>query len=329
MPALRQTLRILHLILLGIVLLWSAGIVWYCLPLGWLFLTLYLGLIAAAVYYRRWKWSIPGLWALAAILNIGYLCITPTNDRPWLPSWSRLPYGTIQGNTLTLHDIRDFNYRSVDDYDVRYITQTYDLDQLRTLDFAVCHWDGMEAVAHTMLTFGFSDGRQLALSCETRLDSETPQGTIAGLYKRFGFIYIFATEPDIFALRSNYRHEDLYLYRFNMTPAQIRTVLTDFVERANALHKHPEFYNTLLHNCTTELLPSLKKATPGIRTNPIIILNGFIDQKAFDRGALQHRPGETFDQLKKRSFVPYDTSKNAPEHYSEAIRQHIGITEAS
>ena len=105
----------------------------------------------------------------------------------------------INGNEIVVKDVRSFIYRTERDFDARYVTRRFDLDKLATLDFAVSHWDGMEFVAHTMLSFGFEDGKHLALSVETRLPEGVEQGSVPGLYKQFNVIYILADEEDLFA----------------------------------------------------------------------------------------------------------------------------------
>ncbi len=312
---------------LALWLAWGAGVAFFCCPFSGWSLGLYIFMAASMIVFRRRSrlLPIPGLVALAAAATAYFLAIPATNDRDWQAPWAQMPRATINGDMSTVENIRDFHYRSETDYDARYITQSYNLAELRTLDLGVCRWDGMEAVAHTMLSFGFDDGRFLAVSAETRLDKSDVQGSLPGLFKRFELLYIFATEADLFGLRTNYRHEDLCLYRLNLSPAQIRAALETLVERANRLRVKPEFYNTLTHNCTTSLLPVLHAASPSVRYSLAATFNGFADRRGFRQGYLAHRPGETFPELKKRSLIPYDTARDRPENYSQAIRRVIGM----
>lgn len=196
---------------------WAAGVVFYNVWGGPVLVWLYVAAMACAFALRRkrpvlWRAS----WGVPALLLAYYLCIPATNDKEWQPSWSRLPSVEINGNEIVVKDVRSFIYRTERDFDARYVTRRFDLDKLATLDFAVSHWDGMEFVAHTMLSFGFEDGKHLALSVETRLPEGVEQGSVPGLYKQFNVIYILADEEDLFALRTNYRKEDMYLYRINI-----------------------------------------------------------------------------------------------------------------
>lgn len=321
---------------LALWLAWGAGVAYFCCSSSRWALGGYLAAVAGLiVLYRKNNKNnkscksrylpVAGLVALALAATLFYGTITPSNDRKWQASWSRMPFGTVADDTLTITNVRDFRYRSETDFDSHYITQSYPLKGLRTLDLGVSRWDGMEAIAHTMLSFGFDDGRHLAVSIETRLDENDIQGSLPGLFKQFELLYIFATEGDLFGLRTNHRHEALCLYRLRVTPEEMRGVLMALVQRANALVDRPEFYNTLTHNCTTSLLPVLHDVFPSVHYNLAATFNGFADRRAFRKGRLQHRPGETFEELKKRSLIPADTAENCPEQYSQAIRQAVGM----
>ena len=238
---------------------WAAGVVFYNVWGGAVLVWLYVAAMACAFVFRRkrpvfWRAS----WGVLALLLAYYLCIPATNGKEWQPSWSRLPAVEINGNEIVVKDVRSFVYRTERDFDARYVTRRFDLDKLSTLDFAVSHWDGMEFVAHTMLSFGFEDGRHLALSVETRLPEGVEQGTIPGLYKQFNVIYILADEEDLFGLRTSYRKEDMYLYRINIGRENLKKAFLGFAEKINSLHERPRYYNTVTANCTTELVDTFK-----------------------------------------------------------------------
>lgn len=319
-------LRILGWAVFAGLAVWGAGVVYYCLGLSWWGLALYLAALGVCARFRQGMWAVYAACGLVAALELVYLCIPASNDRDWQAPWSKMAEATVDGDTLVIKNVRDFRYRTEEDYDVRYVTKTYSLDKLDTLDFIVSHWDGIELVSHTLLSFGFSDGQHLALSAETRLDKGDEQGAVPGLFKRFELQFIFATEEDIFALRTNYRHEDLYLYRVaGQDPKQLRKVLLAFVAKANELRECPKFYNTVTNNCTTALRGPLQQGfqMPASRMNAGSILNGYIDRKAFDKGWLMHKPEESFEELRRRSLVPHDISKNNPADYSKKIREAV------
>ncbi len=303
------------------------GIVYYMIPggfvLAWLFA---LDCVVLFFLRRKWHWAMPVFWSILGGLLGYYVLLPASNEGVWQAPWGKLPRVVWDGaDTVKVENVRDFEYRTTDDYTVRYITETFHPNEVRTLDFAVSHWDGMEMVAHTMLSFGFSDGRYLAISAETRVPEGVEQGSIPGLFKRFNLMYIPATERDLFALRTNFRKEDLYLYRLNLKPEQIKAVLLEFLKLLQEQNESPEFYNTLTNNCTTSLLPPFRNTLMRSRYEPSPLLNGLCDRHAFDANSLQHVPGESFEELKARSKVPHGREQDDLSDYSNEIRRETGI----
>jgi hypothetical protein len=90
-----------------------------------------------------WRWP-----AACAFLGIflavvaWWTTIEPSNDRDWRPEVARLPYATQDGNRITLHNIRDFDYRSETDFSPRYYDKTLDLHQLDSVDLLASYWMG-------------------------------------------------------------------------------------------------------------------------------------------------------------------------------------------
>ncbi len=161
-----------------------------------------------------------------------------------------------------------------------------------------------------MLSFGFEDGKHLALSVETRLPKSVALGSIACLYKQFNMIYILAYEEDLFALRTNYRKEDLYLYRLKIPREHLKAAFLGFMNKINSFHKTPRYYNTLTANCSTELVNTFRHYIGVKPWHWTPILNGVCDLNTYNRGELYHLPGESFEALKKRSYMGYGDDSN-------------------
>jgi len=246
--------------------LWSVGAMLYAFRCPDTVTAVYAGILLALWFsaLRRRRW----LYVLGAIeLTVAGLFFAMTPERAfagtdWQAPWGRVPTVEFVGSRVLLHDVRDFHYRSADDYDIRYLDFEFDPAAVRTVDIAVSHWDGMRAIAHTMLSFGFSDGRQLVVSMETRLPKGATQGFLPGIYHQYELIMVLGTEEDLFKLRTDFRREDLYLYRTNATPEQARELLEYVVLRAESLSERPEFYNSVTRNCTTSLAPLLRVIDP-------------------------------------------------------------------
>ena len=121
-------------------------------------------LVVFAFVLDTWRW--PAACAfLGTFLAVvaWWTTIEPSNDRDWRPEVARVPYATQDGNRITLHDIRDFEYRSETDFTPRYYDKTFDLDKLDSVDLLASYWMG-PAIAHTFVSFGFGGKDYVAVS---------------------------------------------------------------------------------------------------------------------------------------------------------------------
>ena len=167
----------------------------------------------------------------------------PSNNRDWQPDVAVLPYADITGNQVTIHNIRNCDYRTETDFDVHHYDRTFDLDALRTVDLYLVTW-GSPHIAHTMVSFGFTNGDYVCFSIETRKEKGEDYSAVKGLFRQFELTYIVADERDLVRLRTNYRQgEEACLYRLQVTPEQGRKLFLDYLRRANELHEHAEWYN--------------------------------------------------------------------------------------
>lgn len=327
-PRLHTFLRIAGRIALAPFLLWVVGL-WVYRPIS-LLPAAALGALWLALFLRhRMKRHIAlhqlWLWALVGCMMATYIALPGPVNGPWQKPWTRTAQPVIDGKTLTIRNLRDFHYRTKDDYDTHYRSERYDLDTVTGVSFVESHWDGMEVICHTMLSFDFADGRHLVISPETRLPQGEKQNAIGGIYKRFGLLYVFGTEADLLALRTDYRHEDLLLIPLNISPAQARSMLLQLVEKAQEAEAEHKPYNTVIANCSTGILGAVLGA--GIRLPSsyrlLPIHNGSISKVLFDNGLLQTRHGESYNAMRLRCYLQYDLMQGERNRYSQAIREKI------
>ena len=165
---------------------------------------------------RRWRWRAIGAFGvLCAGLAILWSSIEPTNERDWQPEVAVLPYATMEGDRVTVHNIRNFSYRSETDFTPAYYDKSFDLRELRSLDLVTSYWTG-PAIAHVFVSFGFTGDEYLAISIEVRKPKGEGYSTLKGFFRQYELVYIVADERDLIRLRTNYRHdppEDVYIYR--------------------------------------------------------------------------------------------------------------------
>jgi Domain of unknown function (DUF4105) len=233
----------------------------------------------------------------------------------------RLPNATINGDLITIHNIRNFDYRTETDFTPRYYTKTFDLRQLDSVDVIACYWMG-DAIAHIFLSFGFGDKDFLAISIETRRERHESYSTVAGFFKQYELFYVVADERDLIRLRTNYRKdppEDVYLYRTRAPPDNARRLFLDYIREINSLAEKPEFYNALTTNCTTSILTHTRVNQGGLPLSWKVLLSGYVPQYLYDRDGID--TSLPFEELQRRSHinVAAQAADDAPD-FSQRIR---------
>lgn len=246
--------------------------------------------------------------------------LQPSNDRDWIPEHQLLAWAELHGDELTVHNVRNCEFYSYRDCLVDHYDRTYRLSELRSVDFLVVPFNEAQALAHTMLSFGFSNGDYLGISVEVRLEKGEEYHPVSGLLKQFEIIYVVADERDLIRVRTEHRNCDVYAYRSTASPAQARTLLVDMLDRANRLHDHPEFYDTLSNNCTTNIVRHINRLAPDrVPYDYRVLLPGFADQLAYELGLINNRV--PFVELKRKARVnDLALRYKDSEHFSAQIR---------
>ena len=231
-----------------------------------------------------------GLWTGAARLPLSFAVLfagllgwwsnfTPSHDRDWIPELARLPAIARQGDTLTVSNLRNFNWRTESDYDQHWETRRYDLSKVEGIDLFLSYWSG-EAIAHLLVSFPFADQPPLTFSIEVRREKGEEWSALAGFFRSYEMAYVAAPERDLIGLRSHARKEDVRLFRLAATPERARDVLLAYVDDVNRLAAQPRWYNTLTTNCTTVVFRLVGSVAPGwklsLPLDPRVLLSGFL-----------------------------------------------------
>ena len=235
-----------------------------------------------------------------ALILAWWLRLRPRLERAWKPQLAVLPHAICEGDKVTIHHVRNFDYRSETDFTERYETRTYDLSQLRGLDLFLIYWSS-PWMAHPILSFDFGDGGRICFTIETRQELSEGYSPIRGFYRQFELIYVAADERDAVRLRTNFRRgNNVYLYHLATPPDQPRAYFLDYVRRLNELHVRPEWYHALTSNCTTNIRTQ-RVARHRFPWDWRLLVNGFADKLLYDRGALGRRL--SFPELKRRAHI--------------------------
>ena len=281
------------------------------------------GIVAAAVVlFSRRRWRAVGAFAAAfLLLLVWWSTVRPSNKRDWQPEVAVLPYATIDGDLITLHNMRNFEYRSETDFTPAYYDTTFDLRRLDSVDLIATYWMG-PTIAHIMLSFGFAGQDYVAFSIETRKERSEEYSTLKGFFRQYELYYVVADERDVLRVRTNYRKdppEDVYLFRVRGPTENARRVFMEYVRKINALKERPEFYNTLTTNCTINILMHTRVNPGHLAFSWKVLLSGYAPEYVYDNGRLD--TSMPFEDLKKRSRVneAAQAADRAPD-FSRRIR---------
>ena len=283
---------------------WGTLAIYYS-NLPWTSMRLVLAVaFAGFAVWACWLTARRGMSALFFVLFAGvvawWISISPSHDRPWRPEVAVMPRAIVDGDRVRIMGVRNFDYRSVDDFTVRYEEREVQLSHLTAVDFFVSYWtEG--PVGHTFLSFIFDNAPPLDISIETRPEVGEGFDPLASLFKQFELIYVVGDERDIVRVRTNFRKEAVYLYRLASPPDKERRLFLVYMERINELADRPEFYHLLSNSCTINIIRYLNAAGRKGRFDIRHLLNGLIDSYLYHSGRLDTTL--PFEELRQRSLI--------------------------
>ena len=282
-----------------------------------------LGSVGVLLRVRPWRRAVAVFFAGFALVLLWWLAIPPSNVRDWQPDVAVLPYATINGDTVTIHNIRNCDYRSETDYTVRHYDKTFDLATLRSVDLFLIYW-GSPNIAHTVFSFGFEGDDYVCFSIETRKSRGEAYSAIKGFFKQYELTYVVADERDVVRLRTNYRNEDVYLYRLKTSLKRAKMVFLDYLRQVNRLKDRPEWYNALTSNCTTNIRGHTAPYNPDAKLDWRILINGYVDEFVYEQGILdQSLP---FPELKANSHInALGRAADQDPGFSQRIREGLSL----
>jgi len=278
----------------------------------------------------RWRWRALGAYlVLFVALLAWYFSIEPSNERDWQADVAVLPYAGIEGDAVTVHNIRNFDYRSETNYTPAWYDKRFDLAALEGVDLVAVYWMG-PAIAHTFVSFAFAGGDHLAISIETRKEKGEGYSTVKGFFRQYELYYVVADERDVIRLRTNYRRdppEDVYVYQLQGSKESGRRVFLEYMKQINALKSSPEFYNTLTGNCTTDIWYNSLVNPEHLPFSWKILASGYVPEYLYENGRLA-ADGLSFSELRERAHVnPRAQAADTAADFSRRIR--VGMDAAA
>lgn len=312
-------------LILAVLTLWAVSALYVDFRIAALrfpFALLYVvGIIAILFKFKRSRWA--ALLCLAGFCCVlaWWLTLKPSNEGNWQTDSDRTAWAEMDGDRVTIHNLRNCDYRTETDYTNCWSDRTLYLSQIRAADFFLTNW-GIRFASHPIVSFESGDNEHVAFSIEARYKAGQSYSTILGFFRQYGLIFVVADERDVIRLRTNYRKdEEVYMYRVNVQPEVARAMFLTYVTYLNKLKDHPEWYNELTRNCTTTLQKPLAADVSNPQPwNYQFLLNGTLDELLYERGRLV-TGGLPFPELKQREHINAAAqAANLSPNFSTLIR---------
>lgn len=310
-------------------------------------------------YWQQWLVGFMSLWLMLAAW---FVWLPPKQDRSWMPEVSQVLQFTQDSrspNLITLHNVRNFDwvrapgsekliqptqpyyYKAVEQggQDVvakeRWSERTIDLNKLSGVDIINSYWMG-EQIGHTLLSFRFEDERPLSFSIEIRKEEDESFSAFGGFVKQFELAVVASEERDIVYTRSNVRGEQVYMFPIQgLTQPQVQQLFMAYLQRAKELQQQPQWYNTLIRNCTTVIFDMARAIDPqSFPWDYRILASGYVPNYLYDEGLLPQQINGAphrwdIDQWYIKAHVnpkvaDFSFKDNQdPDAYSQKVRQGL------
>lgn len=291
------------ILLLGV--LWAVGALYFDFPWPAFRISAALAypiIVAAVVLRVRGTWKKLGvLFAAFAVIALWWVTLQPSNDRDWQTDVDRTAWAQIEGDVVTIYNVRNFDYRSATDMEPHWETRTVRLSHITEADLSINFW-GSTLMAHPIASFQFSDAPPVCISIEIRREKGESFSALGGLYRWFELIYIVGDERDLLRVRTNFRQgEEIFLYRLTLPPEEARQRFLEYIAALNDLHERPRWYNAIFANCTTAIRSQRDRSLRSV-WDWRMLLNGRGDEMLYERGAFV-TGGKNFTDLRTQALI--------------------------
>jgi len=308
-----------------VVVAWTAGALFYdvCRASKFAWSLVFLWLASVSCLFLVWQplWK-PFLLTLSVfgLFLLWWRSQKPSNHRNWNSNFSNLARIEIEGDAVTIHNVRNTEYRSLQDFTTHYETRTKRLSNLVGVDVVITYW-GSSWICHPMLVFDFGPEGRICISIEVRYRQDQKYGFLPSLYRQQEICYVFCDERDAILKRSKYsENHDVYLYRLSAENDEIQKVFLEYVVSANDLAERPRWYNGLTTNCTTSIY---RQRAREVDWDWRWLFNGQLDQMIYDRGRLD--TSLPFEELKQKSWVNEIANHAPAENFGDTLRRELSV----
>ena len=299
---------------------WAVGALYFDGPSPWFAWTLAVAVGLGVFFMDSWVRKLGVIGLFWGVVLGWWVTIQPSNVANWQADVAQTSWAEIEGDDVTIHNLRNFEYRTAADYTPVWETRKVRLSEVTGVDLFINYW-GSPWMAHPIASFQFAQGPPVCFSIETRKKVGQSYSAIGGIYRQYELIYIVADERDVVRLRTKYRKgEEAYLYRIAISPAAARGRFLEYLSSLNQLHEVPRWYNAITTNCTT----GIRNQHPTAERQPWdwrMLVNGKGDELTYEFGGFR-TDGLSFAELKRRALIQSVTEEaHDSRDFSKLIRE--------
>ena len=243
---------------------------------------------------------------------------------PWDVGMEKSPFVSFEGEQrIVIENFRNFRYDCHGGHEENYETRTVQISDLEFAEFIVVPFATQPDLAHTMMSFGTSDGQHTVVSIEARRRLHQEYTVVKGMFGAYRLMYAIADERDAIGQRTEVRGDEVYLYRGKATPEQVQLFFRCVMRRVDKLSREPETYNTITNNCLTNIRYHINQIWPGmIPWNWRILINAHSDYLAYKIGLLE--TNESFKLTQRKANITERAKGNwHRDDFSELIREPV------
>jgi Domain of unknown function (DUF4105) len=276
----------------------------------------------ALVLWGLWRGRPAIPFAVAAgvglAMSVWWSFLPASNDRDWAPEYARTLTADIDDDVVTLGNVRNFRWQTIETAEEAWETRVFDASTVTSVDVFTSVW-GNPNIAHVMVSFGFADGQHVAFSAETRRRVGQVYSTFGGFVREFELTLLAADERDLIWLRTDLRGERVSIFPLTLTPEARRAMFLAFAGFAEELERQPQWYNTILDNCTTVPLRIVRTLNPRLPLDWRVLASGRLPAYLHDLGTL--RPDLALSEVEAKAVLPpFGPWPADGPAYSRAIR---------
>ena len=307
----------------AVVALWMAGAIYFdaCGGAKWggvVAATWVVGVVALFVLWRPIWHPFLALLAVAAAFIAWWLRQKPSHNREWEPEVAVLPRAIRDGDAVTIENVRNFHYRTLEDFTPRYESRAFHLSHLKGADIIFFNW-GSALMSHPVLVFDFGPDGRICFSIEVRYRKGQKFSILRSLYRQQELMFVALDERDAILRRTKYGEpQEAHLYFLKAPLEDLRTAFLDYVGAINDLFETPRWYHGVCANCTTSYfrLPGSRR-----RCDWRVLANAKLDQALYDAGRLDR--SLPFPELRRIAYLN-DIANSAPEDgFGDHIRREL------